>query len=96
MDSGHFDKDVDNQARLPVKMAHFPEGSGWRNLIHYAQIIKSQKFQRFDFGEEENMKKYDQATPPEYDLSNIKVQFAIGHGDLDTLADPKSVAWLLD
>jgi hypothetical protein len=44
MDEGYFDKDVDNEARLPVKMAHFPEGSGWRNLIHYAQIIKSQKF----------------------------------------------------
>lgn len=42
------------------------------------------------------MKKYGQVTPPEYDLSKIKVQFAIGHGDLDTLADPKSVAWLLD
>lgn len=77
-------------------MTHSPAGAGWRNLIHYAQIIKSQSFQRFDYGEAENLKKYNQTTPPQYDLSKIAVPFAIGHGDLDTLADLKSVDWLLD
>lgn len=34
--------------------------------------------------------------PPKYDLAKITVPFAIGQGDLDTLADVNSVAWLLD
>lgn len=58
-DSGYFDPSVDNLDRLPVKEAHSPAGSGWKNLIHYAQIIKSQQFRRWDYGEEENMKQYN-------------------------------------
>lgn len=59
-DEGYFDYDkrVDNQARLAVKLAHTPAGSGWRNVLHYAQIIVADKFQRYDFGETENYKRY--------------------------------------
>jgi len=39
-----FDKDIDNLGREAVKFAKTPAGSGWRNLIHYAQIIKAKKF----------------------------------------------------
>lgn len=39
-----FDKKIDNMSRIGAKSAHSPSGSGWRNLIHYAQIIKSKKF----------------------------------------------------
>lgn len=95
-DEGYFTPGVDNEERLPVKMAHSPAGAGWRNLIHYAQIIKNKKFLRFDYGEKENMIKYGQSTPPEYKLSDIKVKMAIAHGSLDTVADPADVAWLLD
>jgi hypothetical protein len=45
-----FDKEIDNLDRMADKFSKTPAGSGWRNLIHYAQIIKSKKFQRYDFG----------------------------------------------
>jgi hypothetical protein len=63
-------------------------------LIHYGQIIRSKKFQRFNFGAEENKKRYGQELPPEYDLSKIRVPTALLTGDIDTLGDQKDVKWL--
>jgi len=40
-DSGYIDPSVDNIERLPVKESHSPAGAGWKNIIHYAQIIKA-------------------------------------------------------
>jgi len=93
---GNYNGTIDNMARLPVKFMHTPAGCGWRNLMHYAQIIWSGKFQRYDFGLTGNYVKYRRSTPPEYDLSKINVKMAVAHGDLDRLANTKDVNWLLD
>lgn len=78
------------------KWAHTPAGSGWRNLVHYAQIIKSKDFVRYDYGKKKNTAKYGQEKPPKYDLSQIKVPMTLYHGDIDKLSNPTDVAWLLD
>jgi len=98
LNDGFFDKNdkIDNSARWSDKVAHSPAGSGWRNLAHYAQIIANKEFQRWDWGKTENMKRYGQATPPAYDLSKISVKMALCHGDVDALADPTDVKWLMD
>jgi len=89
--------EVDNLDREADKMAHDPAGSGWRNLIHYGQIIRAKRFQRFDYGEEENQRRYGgSSTPPMYDLTQIQNSIAVYHGDLDALSDPTDVAWLLN
>jgi lysosomal acid lipase/cholesteryl ester hydrolase len=46
MVDGFFDwhSDIDNQKRIGDVMSHTPSGAGWRNIIHYAQIIDSKKF----------------------------------------------------
>lgn len=87
---------LDNEARYADKAAHDPSGTGWRCLIHYAQIINGHKFQRFDFGKSENLKRYGQETPPLYDLSKINIKVALFTGRYDQLADPGDVAWLED
>ena len=45
-DEGFFDwnEDIINKERYATSMAHGPAGTGWRNLIHYAQIIKYKNF----------------------------------------------------
>lgn len=99
MDEGFFDfhEDIDNKDRVADKAAHGPAGSGWRNLIHYAQIIKSKNFQRYDYGnKEENNVHYGQDYPPSYDLSKIEIPMAFASGDVDQLATPTDVNWLLD
>lgn len=50
--------DLYNLERYPDYIAHSP-GAGWRGLIHYGQIIRDGPFQRFDWGDEENMKRYN-------------------------------------
>lgn len=82
---------IDNGKRYADKLAHQPAGAGWKNLIHYGQIIQSGRFQRFDYGKATNLKKYGSEQPPEYDLSKIKVKTALFTGDVDILADPEDV-----
>lgn len=91
-----LDDKIDNSARIAVKEAHSPQGSGWKCLLHYAQIIKAKQFQRYDFGKTENLKKYGQEKPPMYDLSKVSLKMAIAHGDVDQLSDLQDVAWLMD
>lgn len=91
-----FHDDIDNSARWADKVAHSPAGSGWRNLAHYALIIREKAFVRWDAGKKENMKRYGQATPPEYDLSKVNVKMIFAHGDVDALSNPTDVKWLMD
>ena len=86
---------IDNPSRYPDLYAHAPAGSGWKNLIHYGQIINSFRFQRFDYGMKGNQERYGSVVPPLYDLSAIDIQMIIASGSKDSLADPLDVNWLL-
>jgi len=46
--------------------------------------------------EEQNVWKYGQTTPPEYDINNIKIPVGVFSGTKDPLADPKDVEWFRD
>jgi hypothetical protein len=98
LQEGFFDWDgkIDNASRVADKQAHSPSGSGWRNLVHYGQVIKAKQFQRFDYGAKENLKKYNSEAPPMYDLSAIPLKMLILSGDVDQLGDKTDVDWLLD
>nr|CAD7447970.1 unnamed protein product [Timema bartmani] len=71
---------------LPVILGHTPAGTSTRTLVHYAQLIRSGRFEPYDFGPRMNMKCYNQSTPPEYDLTNIAVPIALHYSDNDWLA----------
>uniref|UniRef100_A0A0B6ZV31 Lipase n=1 Tax=Arion vulgaris TaxID=1028688 RepID=A0A0B6ZV31_9EUPU len=91
-----FDYKSLNMSRVPVYVAHNPSSTSVRDILHWAQGINSKKFQKFDFGSAaENMKHYNQTTPPEYDPKKVKVPVTILRGGHDWLADPKDVAWLI-
>lgn len=92
---GGYDYNNLNSSRIPVYIAHAPAGTSTRNIIHYAQAVKSGKFCQFDFGEEENMKRYNQTTPPEYDPTKITVPIALFSGTNDWLAVPRDIQKLL-
>jgi len=58
-------------------------------------MIKSGTFQAYDYGTSENIKHYNQSTPPQYNVSNNTIPTAIFTGGRDALADPTDVARLL-
>lgn len=93
---GGFDRTHFNLTRVPVYVAHNPGGTSVQNVLHYAQGVKTDKFQMFDYGSAKaNMDHYHQPTPPEYNLTNFHVPVVTYAGGHDYLADPTDVAWLL-
>ena len=86
-----YDPPQMNKTRLDVYMTHSPAGTSVQNMLHYAQGYQSKRFQKYDFGKEENKKKYGQSIPPEYDLSSFAVPTVLYSGGQDWLADPSDV-----
>ena len=87
--------DITTPDQYSMALSNMPGGSGVYNYVHYAQLIQSKEeaFRRFDHGKKENLKRYGQKSPPDYDLSLINFPVAIFSGDGDKMADPKDVAW---
>ena len=85
-----------NRTRLPVYMSHVPDGTSTRNELHWAQQVNSKQFRKYDYySSEENMKHYNQTTPPLYDPSKMKVPVSVFRGGNDWFADETDVSWLL-
>lgn len=91
-----FDKKQLNETRLPIYYTHTPAGTSVRNMVHFAQMYKSKKFQMYDYGNsKENKKHYGQPTPPLYNASDMTVPVALYWAQNDWLADPTDVKALL-
>ncbi|XP_073345327.1 gastric triacylglycerol lipase [Pagrus major] len=90
-----FDEKNLNVTRTPVYTTHCPAGTSVQNMLHWAQAVRRGKLMAFDFGAAGNMKHYNQTTPPQYNIQDVKVPTALFSGGQDTLADPKDVAVLL-
>jgi hypothetical protein len=80
-----------NASRMDVYISHTPAGTSVMNMAHWAQMVRQNRFGKYDFGAAGNMKKYNQSTPPSYDLANIKLPVALFTGGNDLLADPMDV-----
>jgi lysosomal acid lipase/cholesteryl ester hydrolase len=94
--SGFDESDNFDYDRVLTMISMLPCGAGAYNFEHYGQLIHTEKeaFRRWDYGTaEKNMAKYNQTTPPDYNLAAINLPIAIFSGSRDVLADPKDVAW---
>lgn len=77
---------------LPVYTAHTPSGTSLQNLIHFCQLIKSKKMQKYDH-KSANINNYLSESPPVYDLSEVHVPVLLFHASDDNLSDPEDVKW---
>ena len=92
-----LDVSVDNISRIKTYLTHFPSGAGYKNAIHYGQIIHSNRFQRYDYGQARNLQVYNSTQPPIYPLDEFKnVPIALFGGTLDELGSPTDVDWTYD
>eukprot|EP00658_Telonema_sp_P-2_P083833 TRINITY_DN9179_c0_g1_i10.p1 TRINITY_DN9179_c0_g1~~TRINITY_DN9179_c0_g1_i10.p1 ORF type:complete len:222 (-),score=73.20 TRINITY_DN9179_c0_g1_i10:415-1080(-) len=81
-----------NKTRMAVYVSETPAGTSVRNMVHWAQGIKKQVFQRFDYGSKtKNTIAYGQDSPPVYKLADVSVPVALFSGGADYLADPTDV-----
>ncbi|XP_065321807.1 gastric triacylglycerol lipase-like [Gordionus sp. m RMFG-2023] len=90
-----FNPDNLDKALVPVLASHVPSGTSSKNFVHFAQLITSKKFQKFDFGLLKNLAIYRSSTPPDYDLSKYDVPTVILWGDQDLMAGPIDVSYLI-
>lgn len=87
-----FDADQYNSTLASVIFAHSPAGTSTKTVVHYAQEIhESGNFQNFDYGTEENIRRYGRALPPTYNLTNVAVPVALFYAQNDWLAGYQDV-----
>lgn len=76
---------------LPVMLSHTPSGASIKQLEHFGQLMKSGHFRKFDRGYLRNQLEYNRMTPPEYDLSRVKVPVALYYSVNDLLVSTTGV-----
>ncbi|XP_067409061.1 lysosomal acid lipase/cholesteryl ester hydrolase-like [Emydura macquarii macquarii] len=91
---GGFNEKNLNSSRMDVYTDHFPDGTSVKNLLHWAQGVKSKEFRYFDYGKE-NQAKYNQSVPPLYTIEDMIVPTAIWSGEKDWLASPEDIGMLI-
>lgn len=76
---------------LPVVLGHTPAGASSRQLVHFGQMYKSNKFRQFDHGRIKNKIVYGSFKPPAYNLSAIHTPIFLHYADNDWLSTPRDV-----
>ncbi|KPJ09857.1 Lipase 1 [Papilio machaon] len=79
---------------MRVLFGHFPAGTSTKNLAWYGQGLKTDTFQNFDYGIDENLQFYGSVKPPPYNLSQVTAPVVIINGNNDGLVTPDDVDWL--
>ncbi|XP_063163513.1 lipase member M-like isoform X2 [Candoia aspera] len=71
-----------NESRSDVYVSHFPDYTSVKNVIHWAQLIKTGLFRYFDYGSR-NIDIYNQTSPPFYRIEAMTVPVAMWSGGQD-------------
>lgn len=72
-------------------LSHTPSGASIKQLEHFGQLMKSGHFRKFDRGYIRNQLEYNRMTPPDYDLSKVKVPVALYYSMNDMLVSTTGV-----
>lgn len=90
-----FNSQEVNRTMLPIIHAHSPAGASAMNMIHYAQIVRSRIFRRYDH-EGQNMFRYGQLLPPTYRFTTHTAPVSFYHSTNDWMAGPADVNLLFN
>jgi hypothetical protein len=81
--------------RIKMFFSHYPSGTSVKSLTHFKQLIEAKKFQCFDYGEEENLRRYGTSFAKEYDLTLIEnIPIILAGGLSDKLTHINDIRWL--
>lgn len=91
---GHSPSQLDKAELVTIMRSISP--ASLRQILHFAQVINSGQFGQYNHGRSKNLKEYENARPPTYDLSKITTPVALFYSDGDLLSRPKDVELLCD
>ncbi|XP_066249785.1 lipase 3-like isoform X1 [Euwallacea similis] len=78
-----------NKTLLPLILQWIPSGLATAQLYHYGQLMISGGFRQYDHGLQKNLKIYNSTTPPEYNMSNVRVPVAYFYSTHDPFSNTK-------
>ena len=70
-------------------VGHAPSGSSVHTLLHFLQFFQVGRFQAFDYGADENLRRYNSILPPLYNLSRTDVPVQGFYGGNDWIVDQR-------
>lgn len=79
------------QSKLELILEHTPAGASAAQIIHYGQLMRTTRFQKYDHGILSNLRLYGSLRPPIYRLERITASVALHYGRNDLFADVKDV-----
>ena len=89
-----------NSTNLVENLLYFePGGTSKKNLLHWIQVFKKKKMQKFDYGKEENLRIYNSEEPPVYNLDNLynwNIKSLLFTSDVDPFSNPIDVKETVD
>ncbi|KAF2892044.1 hypothetical protein ILUMI_14129, partial [Ignelater luminosus] len=84
-----FSFDQKDPETLPISWSDSKEPASTKTITHMSQMAVSEEFRYFDYGAEENLKRYRSAEPPPYNLTNMRVPMYVIRSDNDRIATKK-------
>ncbi|KAF2896922.1 hypothetical protein ILUMI_09252 [Ignelater luminosus] len=80
-----------NKTMIPVILSNSPASSSFKHWRHAAQMRLADTMLKYNYGTEENLKRYSQSTPPEYNLTKITTPVAFYYGEYDLFCSKEDV-----
>lgn len=87
-------KSVDQNQLLAFLFQFVGDNSALKQFTHYVQLMRSSKFQMYDYGVAKNKKIYKANTPTDYNLTKVKVPISILRATNDPLSTKKDIQTL--
>ncbi|NXA04311.1 LIPM Lipase, partial [Sapayoa aenigma] len=91
---GGFNRKNLNVSRLDVYLAHFPDYTSVKTLLHWGQTAKTGDFKQFDYGSK-NYEKYNKSSPPFYRIEDMTVPVVLWSGGKDWVNPPPETQRLI-
>ncbi|XP_050521589.1 lipase 3-like [Daktulosphaira vitifoliae] len=89
--AGYDSKRLTNNV-LPVILAHTPAGASARQLTHYAQLMKRDRwFGMYNYNKQKNLDIYGQVEPLAYDLNKVTMPVALYYASNDWMSTVEDV-----
>lgn len=76
---------------LPTILQTMPTSVSIKTFSHFGQNIKTATFRPYSYGEKLNLERYGSEEPPDYNLKNVKVPFALLYSEDDYAVHPRDV-----
>ncbi|XP_058043758.1 lipase member M-like [Ahaetulla prasina] len=94
LSGGEISENNVNMSRLDVIVSHLFGCTSAKTLLHWKQMYDTGEFKEFDYGSK-NMEKYNQMTPPFYDIRSMNIPTFMWSGEKDKISTLKDTELFL-